>query len=64
MCRQDTLLLPLSRRSAEDPDTMLRRLIDTDENFRFLQECLEWVKEKLVRHTLRPERHSAPLCAL
>ncbi|XP_043245138.1 dystonin-like isoform X38 [Amphibalanus amphitrite] len=46
---QDTLLLPLSRRSAEDPETMLRRLVETDENFRFLQECLEWVKEKLER---------------
>ena len=33
---------------------MLRRLIDTDENFRFLQECLEWVKEKLVRQQNRP----------
>ncbi|XP_037084660.1 plectin-like [Pollicipes pollicipes] len=46
---QDTLLLPLSKRSTEDPETMLRRLTETDENFRFLQECLEWVKERLER---------------
>ena len=34
----------------EDPDAMFNRLIKTDENFRFLHECLEWVREKLVRH--------------
>ncbi|XP_037076959.1 dystonin-like [Pollicipes pollicipes] len=44
---QDTLIGPLSKRMNEDPDAMFARLIKTDENFRFLHECLEWVREKL-----------------
>ena len=46
---QENLLGPLSKRMNEDPDAMFNRLIKTDENFRFLNECLEWVREKLVR---------------
>ncbi|XP_043207067.1 microtubule-actin cross-linking factor 1-like isoform X6 [Amphibalanus amphitrite] len=44
---QENLLGPLSKRMNEDPDAMFNRLIKTDENFRFLHECLEWVREKL-----------------